>query len=709
MVDFTITPEMNKQLQELEIAKVNKGYKKTLKKLSRLELDSYKQDTYGLSPNLEEVNPTQVSDLTSQQSAAINKETDEIVKNLPKDGENAIGEYRKTANSKQLDYVVNEKQDQIQGLFSKKTSNENDKLKKDVDRISNPHLDLFKSDKADKEYQRQLDNTINIIKIKNELESTAKKNGIKGREPEAATENDPLKDIDIILAEDPLSRILPSDESNEQSHYTKYNAQTALTNEIASLSIEEDLANRKTKYETAVGADESDRVKSENISKEYTTIQTAIKGTAKNDKELLDKLAALDPPASPIYDTTDIFPQTIDYSKDPTAEDRATAIDNTFFTQKTDNGQVVVTDQIADTKMKQGLSFNRFPNTDGIPNSWDEYFESLGVKAKTGGLNYLNDLLGQGMGAVHDLWGGTENPAENDPLNNYINKAIGILNDKYSIDAMDNAFDVYLIYIPDTNLSSGDSPLRNLIKPLLKLNKGDGYSAFFKNLTTPTVFGARVTGIQIPQIKLETISYPWLSRDIVKPGKPKRDSTSSFTFRLDQNLFYANIFEQFAGLNDIVVASSASPAGGTTMAMSTKIPINTLKHQTSTTRANAWEGSTKIPHLCLYVRLRNLAPQWSKLQQVKGPYRKLTNTTDAWLRSELGTRNLIDINQVCPALPDDQMPGYLFEDVNILGSSDISLDVGSGDSPQEMTVNFTFRRCIKTRYDVNVINSKFNY
>lgn len=684
MIDFGITPEMNKQLQELATATVNQRYEKDLDNLEHLSLDSYKRDTFGLDESLSDPNRhIRATEIISTSSQSINDEYSKVLEDLPKNGVDAIGEYRPAATAKQLDYVVNNKHAEISEQYTDKVAEENDKLQEDVKNNTETKFFTYKQDKADKKIQKELKDIHDAIRIGNTLSYK----GANYVSSEASTLEQEKTTLSAKLAGNKKGK----EYKDNEEKYEAYLSQEDSTKEI--IDTTDKLSLYKQKY--VAGKDYPDDI-SKKVTKGFTDSKQAI---ADHQGTTPDNIQARDPEYSP-----DFFPKHIEYTE--TGRKVNTLKKTSFEMPDAAKKDLVKTDLVMDSQVKKGLSQPRFPNAGGF----EHYLENLGNNALNGAKNALDMAKGQGMGVANDLLAAGDDPATKDPLRDYFNKAIGVLNDKYSIDAMDNAFDVYLMYFPDeqTDLAKMDSPLKNIIKPLLKLDKGNGYAFFFKNLTTPTVFGVRVTSITVPQVKLETITYNWLSRDIVKPGKPQMDSTSSFTFRLDQNLFYANIFEQFAGLNNIVVASSNSPAGGNSSGTSSKTPIDTVRKMTSTPRPNAWKD-VKCPHLCIYVRLRNLAPAWKKLQKVKGPYGDLIHMTDSSLKPPTGVRNLIDVNDVSPALPDEQMPGYLFEDVNILGSSDVELDTGGGDGSAELTVNFTFRRCYKTRLDASVINNKFKY
>ena len=662
MIEFDISPETNQQLQKAVTAEKNQENKKKVEKIATLDLSSFKDDTFGpFRTNVSNDHST-ISSETSTIVQNINDANSKIIENLPKNGEDAIGDYPLSDKEKQLTYIVNDQKKEILSSYSDKSEEINSDLQQTVKANTETKLENYKQDKKATAFSTDIETTRKLIEQGNTLTR-------KGAQYSAPTADE--------IADTLATMQTKADDNKEGKEYKDnsgyYFDYLSLKDKVDDVKKE---TNIDKKYHQA-------------YSSTFTNIKDTIKSNAISDSKKWSE--------SPIYNQT-FFSDLTTYSD---GERTQAKIDTTKFDPTDDNKKkVYTTDPNSTTAVNQGFGNNRYPNTNGLENYWDNMLDNLA----TSGLSYLNNLAGQGMGVVNDLMAAQDDPATNDPLRDYYNKAIGILNDKYSIDAMDNAFDVYIFYQAYDDKGQLN-PLQNLIKPMLRLGKSDTYSNFFKNLTTPTVFGVRVLSIDIPQPKLGTTTYSWLSRDITVPGKPSMTLNSSFSFRLDQNMFYANIFEQFAGLNNMIMKNPSAANGVLDGSNSTQYKeenINTIP------RSNMWSSNMKAPHLCIFVKTRNLATDWASLQKVQGPYKDLDNATDASVRAMLGSRNLVDVNDVCPALKDTAMPGFLFEDVNILGSSDISLDASGGDSAVEMTVNFTFRRCYKTKY--SVMNSKkFNY
>src|SRR5574344_1921300 len=135
---------------------------------------------------------------------------------------------------------------------------------------------------------------------------------------------------------------------------------------------------------------------------------------------------------------------------------------------------------------------------------------------------------------------------EKDPVVYYNSKDIGIMMDS-GPDSAANAFDIYFLLQQTYTLET--SPLQLLLAGILG-NKNNYYDVYkyFSNFADPRVFGVRVQNINIPQIKSNTSAIKFLSRQIIKQKtKPDFSHKSTFTLRMDENLFLLDLINAMSG------------------------------------------------------------------------------------------------------------------------------------------------------------------
>lgn len=262
-------------------------------------------------------------------------------------------------------------------------------------------------------------------------------------------------------------------------------------------------------------------------------------------------------------------------------------------------------------------------------------------------------------------------------------------------DAMQNAFDVFFYYPTAGNESTQigsfkdrsyaeDESLSNTLdpnSPLLKLvakitglsddgEDSESIIRYFKNLMMPSVFGARVQSITIPQVNISTNSVNFLNKSISKQGSPNLEQKLSFSIRTDQNLYIIDSFNYMAGQSAL---------------LSGFLDEKNLHEKVKALRSipNVWskmrplQGGYRLsdPGLCLIVKLRNLGQK----------------NIDNIISMTNSQKTISDYT-----IADNLMPYYVFENIKILGSDDaINFSNGSPSMGQTMNIQFIYRRLVK--------------
>ena len=262
-------------------------------------------------------------------------------------------------------------------------------------------------------------------------------------------------------------------------------------------------------------------------------------------------------------------------------------------------------------------------------------------------------------------------------------------------DAMSNMFDVFFVNFNNmTNDSSKDWTIvdNNPFMRLMLAKAGTDNTSlpyvnedtkkYIKNLYNPQVIGVRILSIDIPQLKSNTSDIPFLTRNVTKQnGSVASSHDGSFSIRLDQDLYLADLFQMLSGKKVWKTEGEKQHDRGETWGRSQRqIGIEETgtgsdkTSDTDNTNKDAKTSSyhTDNPGMCIIVRVESLAPSLDSLY----------------------SRGIISKDSFVPIIDNKKMPYFVFEHVKFLGSSD-SITFGESAQPSSMNVKFVFRRMYK--------------
>jgi len=196
--------------------------------------------------------------------------------------------------------------------------------------------------------------------------------------------------------------------------------------------------------------------------------------------------------------------------------------------------------------------------------------------------------------------------------------------------------------------------------------ESDWITAYEKYILSRRGFAVRIGQITVPNIINDDYSIPFLETEIRKPKSTKTiNNQTSFTLRLDQNLIWLDKINELAGHKNGIDETFPThedyhPYMKAVQANNTSLEWrHVLKTVAKSwpTHSKGMNYNVKDSEFCLVIKMVHLS------------------------------------NWINPNYQQRALPYFIFENVRILGLSDKLTYEREGESTQEITVNFIFKRC----------------